>query len=188
MLTLLGDKDKFHYKRSRRGNAETDRIVELVLKQSGEDHAVMDFYPYGYDERQYGSPGFNLPVGRLSRAVHGEFPEYHTSADNLDFIHPEQLAGSLKLLVDIVHMIESNKTYINLSPRGEPFLGKRLVYDSMVEKNKRWDFQMAMLWVLNMSDGTNSLLDISERSGLEYTLIEKAAENLEKVDLLKTIP
>src|SRR6202007_682225 len=89
-----------------------------------------DFSPYGYDERQYCSPGFNLAVGCLMRSVWGTFPEYHTSADNLDFICPAQLARSLRVCADITDVLENNRCYRNLSPYCEPQLGKRNLYRS----------------------------------------------------------
>ena len=124
VLTLLGDSSKFHYKKSRREDAPIDRIVIRKLKEKYQDFGVINFYPYGYDERQFCSPGFNLPVGRLSRKPHGEFPEYHTSADNLEFVKPEYLAESLDLLLSIANEIESEERYLNLSPKCEPQLGK----------------------------------------------------------------
>ena len=117
VLTLLGDKTKFHYKKSRRGDAEIDRIILRQLKNKFTDFGIIDFYPYGYDERQFCSPGFNLPVGRLSRKPHGEFPEYHTSADNLDFVKPEHLSESLDLLLSVIRELESSEKYLNLSPK-----------------------------------------------------------------------
>lgn len=185
VLTLLGDKEKFHYKKSRRGNADIDRIVEYVLRQSGEEYGIMDYYPYGYDERQYCSPGFNLPVGRLSRAVHGTFPEYHTSADNLEFVHPDRLAGSLSLILDIIRLIESNKIYLNTNPKCEPQLGKRGLFKKIGGQSDTKDYQMALLWVLNMSDGKNSLLDISNKSKIDFDMIKTAADALFKVKLLE---
>jgi len=185
VLTLLGDNEKFHYKKSRRGDAGIDRIAEYVLQQSGKEYDIMDFYPYGYDERQYCSPGFNLPVGRLSRAVHGEFPEYHTSADNMDFIHPEKLAGSLSLILDIFNLIESNKTYLNLNPKCEPQLGKRGLFKKIGGQKETEEYQMALLWVLNMSDGSNSLLDIAVKSMIDFNIIKTAANALLKTELLE---
>lgn len=183
VLTLLGDESKFHYKKSRRGNAEIDKIVEYLLAKEFEDHGIIDFYPYGYDERQFCSPGFNLPVGRLSRKPHGEFPEYHTSADNLDFVKPEKLAESLDLLENIVRVLETNKTYFNLNPKCEPQLGKRGLYKNIGGDNNK-DAQMAILWVLNLSDGENSLLDIARTSGIPYNIIHLAATALMDADLL----
>jgi aminopeptidase-like protein len=187
VLTLLGDVSKFHYKKSRRGDASIDRIVIRKLKEKYKDFGVIDFYPYGYDERQFCSPGFNLPVGRLSRKPHGEFPEYHTSADNLEFVKPKYLSESLDLLLSIVNEIESEEKYLNLSPKCEPQLGKRGLFKQIGGQSVQKDFQMALLWVLNLSDGDHSLLDISERSGLEISILKMAAEALCEVDLLKRI-
>ena len=94
VLACVGDSGKITYKKSRQDNAEIDRAVCQVLKDSGDNHAITDFSPYGYDERQFCSPGFNLPVGCFMRTPHGQFPEYHTSADNLEFVKPEYLHDS----------------------------------------------------------------------------------------------
>jgi aminopeptidase-like protein len=187
VLTLLGDKTKFHYKKSRRGNAEIDRIMMRQLKSMYDDFGVIDFYPYGYDERQFCSPAFNLPVGRLSRKPHGEFPEYHTSADNLDFVKPEYLSESLDLLLSVVKELESAEKYLNLSPKGEPQLGKRGLFKQIGGQSDTKDFQMALLWVLNLSDGEYSLQDIAERSNLGISILKDAVNALCSVKLLKKL-
>jgi aminopeptidase-like protein len=177
VLTCVGDSGAFHYKKSRRGDALIDRAAAHVLRQCGEPAEVLDFTPYGYDERQYCSPGFNLAVGCLMRSCWGQFPEYHTSADNLDFIRPDRLAGSLHLAAAMVDVLEGDRRYRNESPYGEPQLGKRGLYratggaDIGVEN-------LARLWVLNLSDGDHSLLDIAERSGIAFSIICDAAESL----------
>jgi len=188
VLNLLGDSGKFNYKKSRMGNAEIDRIVEYTLKANFKDFGIMEFYPYGYDERQFCSPAFNLPVGRLSRAIHGEFPEYHTSADNLDFITPQNLEESYLLVQKVIDTIEKNKCYVNQNPKGEPNLGRRGLYKTIAGQADTKDFEMALLWILNLSDGTNSLIDIAERSNLQVDLLYKAAQELKKVNLLKEEP
>ena len=187
VLTLLGDKTKFHYKKSRRGDAEIDRIILRQLKNKFTDFGIIDFYPYGYDERQFCSPGFNLPVGRLSRKPHGEFPEYHTSADNLDFVKPEHLSESLDLLLSIIRELESSEKYLNLSPKCEPQLGKRGLFKQIGGQSETKDYQMALLWILNLSDGEHSLQDIEEKSRLNVAILRDAAEALCKVNLLKKI-
>ena len=186
VLTCIGDAGGFHYKRSRRGNAEIDRAVACVLKDCSESFKILDFSPYGYDERQYCSPGFNLPVGCLMRSVWGTFPEYHTSADNLDFIHPEQLARSLRLCTRILDVLENNRTYLNQNPYCEPQLGKRNLYRSTGGESIGAEIN-ARLWVLNLSDGDHSLLDIAERSGLPFSAIHDATELLCENDLLAEI-
>jgi aminopeptidase-like protein len=183
VLTCIGDSRGFHYKKSRRGDAEIDRAVAHALKHQSEPSEILEFSPYGYDERQYCSPGFNLAVGCLMRSVWGTFPEYHTSADNLEFIKPEKLAGSLRLCAEVVAILENNRSYRNLNPFCEPQLGRRGLYrstggESIVEEIN------ARLWVLNLSDGTNSLLDIAERSGIAFSKICDAAQLLEQGKLL----
>jgi aminopeptidase-like protein len=180
----VGDPGPLTYKRSRRGDALIDRTVLSVLRDGDEPYAVQDFSPYGYDERQFGSPGFDLPVGCLMRTPHNTYPEYHTSADNLDFVTPEALAGTLGFLETVVEALEADRRYVNLSPKGEPQLGKRGLYPSIGGRTAQAE-QMAMLWVLNGSDGSASLLDIAERSGLPMSALHAAATRLSETDLLE---
>ncbi|MBN2350159.1 MAG: DUF4910 domain-containing protein [Bacteroidales bacterium] len=186
VITLLGDTSDFTYKRSRRGNAIIDQAVEHYFNSGKVKGRLINFYPYGYDERQYCSPGFNLPVGSLTRNQHGEFPEYHTSADNLNFVHSDKLEESLQAILDILYIIENNNTYINLNPKCEPLLGKRGLYDKIGGGNESKLTQMAALWVLNQSDGSQSLLDIAKRSNTEFRIVREAAEALVECNLLKT--
>jgi aminopeptidase-like protein len=174
VLTCIGDSGGFHYKKSRRGDAEIDRAVAHVLNHCCESHEILEFSPYGYDERQYCSPGFNLPVGCLMRSVWGSFPEYHTSADNLNFVKPLQLARSLHLCAAIADVLENNRRYCNQSPYCEPQLGRRGLYRSTGADAVGTEIS-ARLWVLNLSDGEHSLLDIAERSGLPFAAISDAA-------------
>jgi aminopeptidase-like protein len=186
VLTCIGDLGGFHYKKSRRGNAEIDRATAHVLKHQAEPFETMEFSPYGYDERQYCSPGFDLPVGCLMRSVWGTFPEYHTSADNLDFIRPEKLAASLRVCAAIVDVLENNRSYRNLKPFCEPQLGRRDLYRT-TGGNAIGQEIHARLWVLNLSDGDHSLLEIAERSGLPFSQICDAADLLQQAGLLAEI-
>jgi aminopeptidase-like protein len=185
VLTGLGDNGKLHYKKSRRGDAEIDRAAAHVLHHASHDHQILDFSPYGYDERQFCSPGINLPVGRLSRTPHGTFPEYHTSADNLDFVHPEKLKESFDACLQILNLLERNGTFLNLNPKCEPQLGKRGLYAMVGGRADAGVREMAMLWVLNLSDGNHSLLDITERSNISFDSIYEAAEALQEKGLLR---
>lgn len=185
VLTGIGDAGKMHYKKSRMGDTEIDRVVSHALRHSGLGYTVLDFSPFGYDERQYCSPGFNLSVGSLMRTPHGEYPEYHSSADNLEFVRPAPLAEAYVLCQSVFSILEGNALYTNQIPFGEPQLGRRGLYETMgaasdVVKAR----QLAMLWVLNFSDGNNSLLDIAERSGIEFSLIRQAADLLVKNSIL----
>ncbi len=185
VLTCIGDAGPFHYKKSRRGNAEIDRAVSHVLTHYSESPEFLEFSPYGYDERQYCSPGFNLAVGCLMRSVWGSFPEYHTSADNLEFIHPARLAESLRICAAILDVLENNRRYRNLNPYCEPQLGKRGLYRYTGGGAIREELN-ALLWVLNLSDGEHSLLDIAERSHVRFSTIQHAAELLCQSGLLST--
>ena len=178
VLTGVGDSGNITYKKSRRGDAEIDRAARHVLSHSGRPGQILEFSPYGYDERQYCSPGFNLPVGRFSRTPFGEYPEYHTSADNLEFVRSDYLEDSYLAISGIFDVLENNRTYLNQNPKCEPQLGKRGLYSSIGTN------ELAMLWVLNLSDGSHSLLDIAERSGMNFKVIAQAAEALIKSRLI----
>jgi aminopeptidase-like protein len=187
VITCVGDVGKLTYKKSRHGDAEIDRAVAQVLKHSGQDHEILDFTPYGYDERQYCSPGFNLPVGCFMRTPNGRYPEYHTSADNLDFVKPASLEDSFEKCLAILAVLEGNRIYLNLNPKCEPQLGKRGLYQTIGGQTDARQFELAILWVLNLSDGAHSLLDIAEHSGTEFGLIRKAADALVQHLLLKEL-
>ncbi len=185
VLSCLGDAGAMTYKQSRRGNAEIDRIAAHVLRHETEGARIRPFVPYGYDERQYCSPGFNLPVGCLTRTPNGEYPEYHSSADNPSLLRPESLAQSLAALRHIVAAIEGNTVYVSRNPKGEPQLGRRGLYAAMGGGRSAGFDQMALLWVLNQSDGGNSLLDIAERAGSPFGAIRAAADALLAAELLE---
>jgi aminopeptidase-like protein len=186
VLACLGDRGKSTYKRSRRGDAEIDRVLKHVFERSNESYEIRDFSPYGYDERQYCSPGFDLPVGVLSRTPHGCFPEYHTSADNLDLVEPTALADSLDKCLAAVEVLEGNGVYTNLSPKCEPQLGKRGLYSTMGGHGHSELNEGALLWVLNMSDGRHSLLDVAEKSRLPFGAVRLAATALVDAGLLSS--
>jgi aminopeptidase-like protein len=187
VATCVGDPGNSTYKKTRDGNSEIDKIVEKVLIESKKPFKILDFWPSGSDERQFSSPGFNLKVGSLMRTVYDKFPEYHTSADNLNFIKDVYLEDSLEKYMNSIFILEHNLTYYNLNPKCEPQLGKRGLY-SMIggKKHERID-KMAIMWVLNLSDGSNSLLDISYRSKINFIEIKKAADILFKNNLLKIV-
>jgi aminopeptidase-like protein len=182
VLSCLGDRGSSTYKRSRQGTALVDRAAAHVLGIAG-THTILDFVPYGYDERQYCSPGFNLPVGCLTRTPNGKFPEYHTSDDNLDFVAPEALEDSLNKVLAIIEILEHDRTYINLKPKCEPQLGRRGLYRNTGGTSPA-GFEMGLLWVLNFSDGKNSLLDIAERARIPFATIRRAANALVDASLL----
>jgi aminopeptidase-like protein len=187
ILACVGDSGHITYKRSRRGNAEIDRAVIQILKDADEPHEIVNFSPYGYDERQFCSPGFNLPVGCFMRTPHGRFPEYHTSADNLKFVQPQYLSDSFSKCSMVLQVLEENRTYLNMNPKCEPQLGKRGLYGAIGGSTDHRLRELAMLWILSLSDGNHALLDIAEKSGLAFALIKDAADLLHKQNLLREL-
>jgi len=187
VLSCVGDPGRFTYKRSRRGDAEIDRAVEHMLTHSGNESNVVDFTPYGYDERQYCSPGIDLPVGSFMRTPNGCYPEYHTSADDLSLVTPTALEESLVGLLRVVRILEENQRYINLNPKCEPQLGRRGLYRQIGGMKAAMGVEMAMLWVLNFSDGEHDLLDIAVRSGIDFPSVSQAAELLQEAGLLAPV-
>ncbi|MFI5664027.1 DUF4910 domain-containing protein [Streptomyces sp. NPDC051684] len=185
VLACAGDRGNLTYKRSRRGDAEIDRVLRHVLAVSERPHEIKEFTPYGYDERQYCSPGFDLGVGSLTRTPYAGYPEYHTSADNLDLVSPEAMADTLAVCREAFAVLDRNRSYLNQSPYGEPQLGRRGLYDALGGRSDTKQAQMAMLWVLNLSDGEHSLLDIAERSGLPFGTVADAADALGAAGLVK---
>ena len=188
VLSCLGDVGGMTYKQSRRGNAAINRIVAHVLAHDEAPHRIAPFVPYGYDERQYCSPGFDLPVGCLMRTPNGEYAEYHSSADNLSLLRPESLAHSLAVLRRIVAVIEGDAVYHSRNPKGEPQLGRRGLYGALGGQRAASYDQMALLWVLNFADGRHSLLDVAERAGLPFATIRAAADALVAAELLDPGP
>ena len=204
VATCVGDSGKFTYKKSRQGDAEIDQTVIKVLKESGDDYKIEKFLPVGSDERQFCSPGFNLPIGSLMRTMYHKFPEYHTSADNLEFVKKEYLIESFSKYLKIILELEKNynnfkskenlekqkmnnegEFFENINPKCEPNLEKRGLFNKITDLDS--GANMGINWVLNLSDGKNSLLDISRISGLEYDFIKKISNLLVKHNLLKKL-
>ena len=184
VLSCLGDDGGPTYKKSRGGDASIDRIMTHVLRHSVGKPKILDFFPYGYDERQYCSPGFNLPVGLLQRSQFGTFSEYHTSEDNLAFIRPENLAASCQIIAAAIEIVERDWTPVNPSPKCEPQLGRHGLYDAIGGRSDGPLTSMAFLWVLNQADGSHTLLDIAERAGLPFSVVANAADLLYEQGLL----
>lgn len=186
VLACAGDRGSLTYKKSRRGDAPVDRVMAHVLRDR--PHEIREFSPYGYDERQYCSPGFDLGVGSLTRTPYAGYPEYHTSGDDPDFVAPESMVDTLEVLREAVAVLDRDRAYVNLSPYGEPQLGRRGLYDSLGGRSDAKDAQLALLWVLNLADGTHSLLDTAERAGLPFASVAAAADALLAAGLLKEAP
>lgn len=183
VLACAGDRGSLTYKQSRRGDAEIDRVLAHVLRDR--PHEIREFSPYGYDERQYCSPGYNLGVGSLTRTPYAGYPEYHTSGDDPDFVTPESMVDTLTVCREAVDVLERNRRYVNMSPYGEPQLGRRGLYESLGGRSDAKDAQLAMLWVLNLSDGDHDLLTIADRARLPFQAVAAAADALAAAGLLK---
>ena len=208
VATCVGDPGISSYKKSRRGNTEIDQTVIDVLKKSGDDYKIVDYKPIGSDERQFCSPGFNLPVGSLQRTI-APFPGYHTSADNTNLVQPKYLADSFSKYFKVILKLEENfgkfysknneeelpeidsendQVFLNLSPKCEPKLDKIGVYKKIGGWNaEKYNDALTILWVLNYSDGKHSLRHISLRSGIDFKQIKQTAKLLHEKKLLKRI-
>jgi len=185
VVGLVGDAAALTYKRSRRGDTEVDRIAIQVLREIDPTSRSIDFTPLGYDERQFCSPGFNLPVGRLTRSVNGGYPEYHTSADDLGLMRTEALAESLLAVSRILARVDANRRFLNLNPQCEPRLGDRGLLGNLGGGVTRTEMEQAMLWLLNQSDGRHGISDIAAASGLSPETLDSAAIGLVGADLLR---
>jgi aminopeptidase-like protein len=184
IVSCVGDAGPLRYKESRRATTAVDRAARLVLAEEP-GHVVEAFVPWGGDERQFCAPGFDLAFGSLSRSPHGAYPEYHTSADDLGLISGEQLYGSLRALARILDVIDADTTVVGTAPFGEPQLGRRGLYGSIGTGLPTEDGRRALLWLLNLADGRHTLLDVAERSGLPFWLLEHAAGRLREAGLLR---
>ncbi len=183
VVTTIGDNGRFTYKRSRQGNSLSDRAVELVLEQTEKDYLIEDFFPYGSDERQYCSPGFNLPVGSLMRTRYGMYKQYHTSEDNKSFISFDAMRKSVDKYLEVIEVIEENKSYKNRWPYCEPQLSGRGLYPINGSESHQRELNAA-LWVLNLADGMNDLISISRRSKIDFKSLVSTVKILEKNNLI----
>jgi aminopeptidase-like protein len=184
VVSCVGDGGGPTYKRSRQGDALIDRAMTHVLRHAGGSPTILDFFPYGYDERQYCSPGFDLPVGLFQRSQFATFPEYHTSADDLDFIRADHLASSYRMIAGALDIIENDRRPISTNPKCEPQLGRRGLYAALGGSKDGAAKSMAFLWILNLSDGRHSLLDIAQRADLAFGVVAEAARLLQDSGLL----
>lgn len=187
VVTCVGDKGKFTYKKSRDGNREIDKATEKALTDIGKPYEIIDFFPSGSDERQYCSPAFNLSVGSLMKTPYGRFPEYHTSADNLDFVQPEYLQDTFNAYLQTLFILENSTRYVNLNPKCEPQLGKRGLYRMISAQKEGALDELALFWVLNLSNDNHSLLDISIRARMKFSQIKNAADVLVSAKLLRKV-
>jgi aminopeptidase-like protein len=187
VATCVGDSGQSTYKKTKQGNTLLDKIVEKILIDSGDSYEIVDFFPTGSDERQFSSPGFNIPVGSLVRTLYGEFPEYHTSADNMDFMNSKSLQDSFTKYHSIIYLLENNVIYKNQNPKCEPNLGKRNLYDLIGANKKLSSNSNSIFWLLNQSDGNTSLLEIASKSNISFVEIKNMADILVFHNLLSIV-
>jgi len=185
VATCVGDSGAFTYKRSRRGDAPVDKAAQKAIEDSGKPYSIVDFFPWGSDERQYCSPGFDLAIGSLMRSMYGTFPAYHTSGDDLRLVKGRFIAETLKLYHDVLDIIEHDRIYSSCNPHCEPQLGKRGLYGAGSPDNPEALMkERALLWVAAYADGMHSLLDIATRARFPFRIIREAAASLEKHKLI----
>jgi aminopeptidase-like protein len=183
VVTCVGTGDRFTLKRSRRGDTLADRAALHVLSQLPERPRVLDFFPTGSDERQYCSPGFNLPVASVMRSMYGSYPEYHTSLDNRELISIPALRESINVYERILRVLDANGRYVSRAPMCEPQLGARGLYGTLGTR-KNTDSTDALLWVLNYADGEHDLLEVAEMSGITFAQLVQAAAACQEAGLV----
>jgi aminopeptidase-like protein len=189
VVTCAGDRGPFTYKRSRAGNTLADRAAEYHLRRHvGSGATCIPFFPTGSDERQYCSPGFNLPVGSIMRTMYSKYPEYHTSLDDKSFICFSALRETVDLYFDVCFTLDRNQRYRNLVPHCEPQLGKRGLYPTLGAGRDAAAQVEAVMWLLNLSDGDHDLLAIAERSGVPFEALVPLAETCVAKNVLAPVP
>ncbi len=185
VLTGLGDGAPLTYKSSRRGDTRIDRIARRVVTRRDPLARLLPWDPYGYDERQFCSPGFDLAVGRLTRGVHGTYPEYHTSADDLAFTSTERVDEAVEAVHEILRAVDGDDVLVSRQPHGEPQLGRRGLYRALAGMVDSKSTEVASLWVLSLADGQHGIDDVVERSGLAREIVEGAVERLDAAELVE---
>lgn len=184
VVSSVADSAALTYKRSRRATAEIDFIAAGAVRALDPRSRVIDFSPAGYDERQFCSPGFDLPVGRLTRSMERGYPEYHTSADDLKLVRMESLAESFLALARIAESVDANRRFVSLNPKCEPRLGKRGLFGEVGGNVRRSERERAALWLLGWADGLHGIRDIAAVTGIAVHVLEQAAQTLVEAGLL----
>jgi aminopeptidase-like protein len=185
VVTCVGDSGRPTYKKSRRGDSIIDRLTEFKLKKEFTDFSIEDFFPTGSDERQYCSPYFNLPVGSLMRTRYGKYKEYHTSADNKSIMDFEKMERFIDFYDMLLQDLELIQTYYTVDGKGEPFLRRHNLYQSIGAQKEIPQFTNIILWALNMSTGENDTLDIAISSGANLKDVWSICEMLCEKGLLR---
>jgi len=186
-ITCVGHGNIFTYKRPPEKYGYYDLLMEQTLKESGARFKCVDYFPWGSDERQFNSIGIGLQTMSLMRSAYLEYPEYHTSADNIEMMDAKILRSSADMYLRFIYMLEKDKRYISNKTMGEPFLKKYGLYNKIGGVRNVDEIQKAILWILHKSNGHYLLSEISTISGLSFDVTKKAADLLEKTGLIKEI-
>lgn len=176
----MGDRKGFNYKKSKIGNSYADFLAIKTLRELKKKFKVIDFFPTGSDERQYNSPKFNLPVGSIMRTPYDRYKEYHTSLDNKKFISFQSIEESINVFLKLIEINEKNIFYKSRLGFGEPQLGKRKLYSDI---STAFNSQLNTLtnnffWILSLSDGKTSSLEIFQKSKSDITTFQKSTDIL----------
>ncbi len=195
VVSCCGGPGRFGYKQTYKSDHLVDRACFAAFNKNGIDPICYPFVPTGSDERQYSSPGFRIPVATISKDKYYEYPEYHTSLDNLDFVTGKQLASSLELYEDVINILDSNSRIKSCLPKGEPNLGRRGLYprlggmtNSVASESvdqEKIDRQIDIInWMLFMADGKNDLLNVTELAGCSFEQSVEIARKLCEAGIL----
>ena len=187
VVTCCGDHGPFTYKKARDPNNVLDKAVVHSLEHSSVEFRVLEFFPTGSDERQYCSPGFNLPIGSLMRSMYGTYPEYHTSLDNLGFVSVESLLQTFRAYVNTIYTLEHDKLFKNLKPFGEPHLSKYGLYPYIGGQKERRQYVKYLRYILSLSDENHDLVDIANFLSLPIWELESAVNDLLRVGLIQEV-
>lgn len=182
VVTCIGDERAYSLLRSRDGNTLADRAAKLVLRRHAPDHLEYSYLDRGSDERQYCSPGVDLPVASIMRTRYNSYPEYHTSLDNLDLVTATGLGDGFEALRKTIELIEHNYVYRAVHPC-EPQLGKRGLYPTLSTRGAGYAVR-AMTNILSYSDGTRDLIDLAEHIGVSAEEAIETAGKLHAAGLL----
>ncbi len=185
VATCVGMDVPVLYKRSAAGNTVIDKAAEQILRERGDAHEISNFYPWGSDERQYCSPGFDLPVGCMLRGRFFDRPEYHTSLDNRDLISFETLSETVDVFEEICLALDRNMTYRNTVAHCEPQLGRHGLYPSLGAQRTVERERQDLMWLLSQANGERDLLQIAKRSGSKVVDLHNAATKCLEVGLLE---
>lgn len=185
VVTCVGDDRAYSFLRSRQGDTLADRVVNAVMRSHSPDHVEYSYLDRGSDERQYCSPGIDLPVASIMRTRYNSYPEYHTSLDDLTLVTPTGLQGGFDVLRKCIELIEANRTY-RATTLGEPQLGRRGLYPTLSTRGSGFSVR-TMMNVLAYADGTRDLVAIAEHAGIDPEEAVSIAVRLKEAGLLELI-